>query len=295
MEQEIAKIAERWDAFLIKIENRFQEIVNEAHAALPALLQVEHFDTTAFGVAWQGIKTQLKELISKISDTYQEKVTPALEEIQEREEAAVEDREGSLDEFYARFYPLYEREQSKGRTLEHQLDRELRIAEIRLPAAAAHLLYDEARKALARTFQCTQCQAPLPLRNNFFRSYYQTCDYCQTVNTFEPGTIARNVEHFALHALAEEAAFEEALAYYDMELKYRSQPDGEAPVLSKEELLQCYTAYAEKYLKARIEIIPDYANQYESDLASRIEHVRKWTLGEHGLDFSIPTNEERSR
>lgn len=295
MEQEIARIAERWDAFLIKIESRFREIVTEAHAALPALLQVEHFDTTPFGVAYQGIETQLKELISKISDTWQEKVTPALEEIQEREEAAVEDREGSLDEFYARFYPLYDREQSKGRTLEHQLDRELRIAEIRLPAAAAHLLYDEARKALARTFQCPQCQAPLPLRSNFFRSYYQTCEYCQTVNTFEPGTIARNVEHFALHALAEEAAFEEALTYYDMELKYRSQRDDEPPVLSKAELLQCYTAYAEKYLKARIEIIPDYANQYESDLASRIEHVRKWTLGEHGLDFSIQTNDERSR
>ena len=98
------------------------------------------------------------------------------------------------------------------------------------------------------------------------------------MNTFEPGTIARNVEHFAMHPLAEEVALTEFFAYWDIESKYRSQRDDEPEEVSAEEVLALYKIYVEKYLRARIAIIPDYQQQYEKDLEGKLEHLRKWTL-----------------
>lgn len=118
-------------------------------------------------------------------------------------------------------------------------------------------------------------QGPLSIKQNFFRSYYQTCEYCQTVNTFEPGTIARNVEHFAVHPLAEEKSLAEYFAFWDIERKFNRQRTDEFQTISVQQVLDAYTVYAEKYLKARIEVIPEYEKQYDKDLASKIERIKK--------------------
>ena len=47
-------------------------------------------------------------------------------------------------------------------------------------------------------------------------------------------------------------------AYEELERLFRGQRDDEPKKISGEQVLQVYQAYAEKYLKARIEIIPDY-------------------------------------
>lgn len=114
------------------------------------------------------------------------------------------------------------------------------------------------------------------MKQQFFRSYYQTCEYCQTVNTFEPGAVARNVEHFAMHPLAEEQSLDEYMAYWDIEAQFKSQRDDEPQTIDRETVLEVYTQYAEKYLQARIAIVPEYQEQYEDDLEGKIGHVRRW-------------------
>lgn len=285
---DIVPIQERWVVFLSKIEERFQETLTQAAAILPSLLDYREFDTHPFATAWQGIETQSKELIAKIADTWHEKVSPALEEVKEAEEQLVEDEAGGLDKLYEKFYPLYYAERDKGLALRGKLDKELKAYEVRTFSAAARKLVAKAQEILSKDFLCTQCKAPLPVKASFFRSYYQTCEYCQTVNSFEPGTVARNVEHFAMHPLAEEKALDEYFAYWDIEQQFKSQRDDEPASVTPQALLDVYKIYATKYLQARIEIVPEYRQQYEKDLASKIEHIRKWVLGEHGLNFTGP-------
>lgn len=272
------QILERWDAFLTNIDTRFHEQLSQAGAVLPSLLDLQDFDTSGFATAWQGIESQMKDLIAKVDDTWQDKVSPAFDEIKDREEAAIEEAEGDLEAYHERFYPIMNAAQDKGRNLQHQLDKELHRYQVITFAEAGRKLSTRAREILSGGFSCSQCKAPLPVQQQFFRSYYHNCDYCQTVNTFEPGTIARNVEHFAMHPLAEEVALTEYFAYWDIESKYRSQRDDEPEEVSADEVLALYKIYVEKYLRARIAIIPDYQQQYEKDLEGKLEHLRKWTL-----------------
>jgi hypothetical protein len=273
----------RWDTFLGKIESRFHEMLSQSEALLPNVLEFQDFDPTPMNVAWQGIETQAKELISKIDDTWQEKVSPAFDEVRDAGEAEVEEADGDLSEYYEGFYKVYRKEQDKANLLSDKLERELKNYQVRTFAVAARKLQARASEELGKMFLCSQCKAPLPVRKNFFRSYYETCTYCQTVNTFEPGTIARQVEHFAVHAIAEEKALPEFHAYWDVEDKFKGQRDDEPQIVAGQTVLDAYTVYAEKYLKARIEIIPDLETQYNNDLISKVEHIRKWVLGEHGI------------
>ncbi|HYH15896.1 MAG TPA: hypothetical protein VD794_11775 [Flavisolibacter sp.] len=269
---------QRWDAFLSNILERFHETLQQAEAILPQLLDYQNFDTLPFGNAWTGIRGQVQELIGKIGDTWDEKVSPAFELIKEAGEAEIEAAGNGLDDFYLTFYEHYYKELDKGRDLMHQLDKELKAYEVRTFAHAGRKLQAKAREILSGHFACTQCKAPLPVKHNFFRSYYQACEYCQTVNTFEPGTVARNVENFALHPLAEEQALTEYFAYWDLENKYRSQRQDQPKTITSDEVLRAYTQYAEKYLKACIAIIPDLEVQYEKDLEAKVAHVKKWIL-----------------
>lgn len=239
----------RWDGFLKKIKDRFEEILGKTEAVLPLLFEATDFETTTFHNAWQGIYSQANELIWKIDSTWEDKVEEAFEDA---------GAEFGSNKFI--------QERDKGYQTKFELEQKLKSYEVKIFADAAKKLFEEVKDTLSKDFCCTQCQAKLPVKDNFFRSYYSTCEYCQTVNTFEPGTKARNIEHFAIHALGEEAALEHYLHYE--ELKFQNHVQDSEPY-GKEELTPLYQKYVETYLKKRIEIIPDYKDRYEKDLKAK--------------------------
>ncbi|NMH88829.1 hypothetical protein [Flavivirga algicola] len=240
----------RWNDFLKKIEDRFKEVLEKTEAALPLLFEATDFETITFSNAWQGIYSQASDLIYKINDTWQEKVGEAFE--------------NTGIGFNSN---QYIQERDKGYQVTFELEQRLKSYEVRIFADAAKKLVEKVKNTLSDDFCCTQCQAKLPIKDNFFRSYYSTCEYCQTVNTFEPGIKARNVEHFAIHALGEEAALEHYLQYEL--LKFQNYLE-DREVNSKDQLITQYRKYIEAYLKKRIEIIPDYSDRYEKDLEAKI-------------------------
>ncbi|MBW1295036.1 hypothetical protein [Aquimarina litoralis] len=244
---------QRWDTFLSKIKDRFHEVLSKTEEALPLLFEATDFETTTFLNAWTGIYSQARDLASKIEDTWFEKVEETFLDL---------DLEYDSKKFV--------QERTKGFQLQHELHQELKSYEVRIFADAAKKLVTQVKETLSKDFSCTQCQAKLPVKDNFFRSYYATCDYCQTVNTFEPGTKARNVEHFAINALGEEAALQHHLEYENLKFQnYLADRD----IFSKDELLIPYRKYIEAFLKKRIEIIPDYQERYEKDLTAKMSFV----------------------
>jgi hypothetical protein len=282
----------RWDTFLEKISTRFHELLSQTETLLPNVIELEDFDPTPFSVAWQGIESQAKDLMSKVQHTWQEQLSPMLEQIKEDGEDDAVNVGRSLDDYYIEYDQYYNLDRQKGRDIENQLTRELKNYEVRTFASAARKLQFKASEVLSKNFLCSQCKAPLELKQNFYRSYYLTCTYCQTVNTFEPGTIARNVEHFALHALAEENSLAAYFHYLDLENKFREQNSEDSIEVSSETLLKAYKVYAEQYLKTRIEIIPELKNNYEKDLASKVERIRKLVIEE--FNYAAETNNDEN-
>ncbi len=230
----------RWLSFLDKIDERLRDLLDRSAAALPQLVDLKAFDVVPFLNASMGVHSQSIELIAKIEVTWRGQV-----------EAAFEEADASL----------IAGERQRGTERCWALEEKLRRTEIEMAADAARRLMGEAQRVLGQTFSCSQCRAPLPVRMQFFRSYYLPCEYCQKVNTFEPGMSARMVEAFAVHALAEYAALEPYLKHFVAEQRGAM----------KVERVALYEIYVQSYLRARIQIIPEYEKEYEKDLKAKLD------------------------
>lgn len=250
-------VTDRWTAFLGKIDGRFHELLDGARQSLPDLVDLAGFDLTPFANALTAVRVQCLELIHKIEATWSGQVEAAFEQ------ALGEDGGRSVDA-----------QRARGDQLAHVLELELRRAEVEIAAAAAERVVAEARKVLSREFKCSHCAAPLAVKEQFFRSYYVTCQFCRTVNTFEPGMVARMVEHFAVHALAEQESLEENLAFLEADHRYRCSR-GAASGPARRALVEAHRVFVERYLQARIRWLPDLAECLELDRKAKLEGFLK--------------------
>ncbi|MCK0161179.1 hypothetical protein [Allomuricauda sp. F6463D] len=250
-------VQQRWDGFLDKIEDRFHNTLKKAEEVLPTLLDYQNFETGSFINAWNGISMQAKNLINKIENSWDDKVEQAFENEDDNSE-------GFSKKIGIERDKLYETQE--------RLENELKSYEVRTYANAAKKLVQKAKEELSKDFLCTQCNAKLNVKDNFFRSYYQICEFCTTTNTFEPGSIARMVEHFALNALGEEAALNEYFQYVKIQ-KLRTENNA-----TRKDVLKAYRSYIEKFLNKRIEIIPEYEKRYEKDIEAKLEFIQKTTF-----------------
>jgi len=242
----MAGARERWSAFLEKIEARHDELLQGAAQALPGLVPDAGFDLLPFSNALTAVRTQCIGLWQKIDRTWSDSAEAALE-------ADGADRNT---------------ERARGSVAAARMERALRKAEVEIAAAAAEIVVERARATLTKEFKCTRCGAALKPKQSFFRSHYVPCEFCQSMNTFEPGMIARQVEHFAVHALAERAALEANLRFFDAERAYRDRSAG-AP--TKEKLVELYSAQVDTYLNERVKLLPDLAKDLAADRRAKID------------------------
>jgi hypothetical protein len=245
----------RWTAFLDKIEGRMNELLGGAEQALPDLVDMSDFELTPYANAMTGVRTQCLELIHKIETTWNAQVSATLEQ-------ALGDGPGAGKQV--------DRERERGEALARRLEHALRKAEVQIAAVVAERIVAQARKILSKDFKCSHCGAPLTVRECFFRSYYVNCQWCKTVNTFEPGLVARQVEHFSVHALAEKVALEANLRYLEAEDAYRRSRGAAADAL-KVKLVEIYSNYVDTYLGERIRWLPDLKKDVEKDRRARID------------------------
>jgi hypothetical protein len=227
---------ERWNAFLAKIDAHARELLVQAEEGCAALLDMNDLDPMPMTNAWNAIDLQMKALVRKIDDTYREKVEP-------------------LDDSPA----LAEQGAALSRRIEHDLEE----TGIRVFADAARKIFDQAKANLAREFRCTQCGAALPVSDRFFRSRHVSCAYCKNVNTFLPGAKVQAVEHFCCHHLAQQKTRALWLEWIAAE----QAMDRDGGVGAAERALLAYT---EAYLRARIEIVPEYEKDFEKDKKGRM-------------------------
>jgi len=244
-----APVRARWAAFLQKIEGAYTDLMAEATVGCLAVLEANTLEPTAMSNAWNGIRAEIFALTERIGTTWREKV-----------EAAFESAGAAPAE-------LLEQE-AVGRALGQKLMFELEKTEIELYADAATVILSSASAVLQRSFHCTQCNAQLPVPSKIFRSVHVTCEFCRSVNTFEPGSQVRMIEHFCAHHLSHRAAHG---AWLDLKHTERERRETRGDTIENLRALESATRmYWASYFTARATLVPDLEKDFEKDLQGRM-------------------------
>ena len=255
---EYDNLVKKWDLFLKKINNRFEESTIQAEEAILDNLEVSNFDLTQTLIALSGIKEQLRALSDKIETTFEKTVKPQM--LQYKEEWDILDQAQKGIQL--------------GESIYERIDRFLIILEGKI----AQKFYEHAIEFLNESFNCKQCGGSLEVGKNIFRSHYVSCDYCNTVNTFIPNSKVNEIQGYAIdhiaryNTLAEHGKMLKAQRELS-ELPYADEPE------NKDKLIQLFNnreqaekAYWQKYFKERIKLQPNFEETFEYDVAVKMRY-----------------------
>jgi len=246
----LAQVVARWDKFLQSITARHDEILREAQAGCAQLLIDNDYDTHAFGLAWGAMGMRAQQLTSKISDTWDEKVSPMFDELDL--DAGIEDQQSA-----------------KGYALHERLEVELEAARVNVFADAARAVWRRAVEQAPPHLSCSQCGGPVPVPSTL-SAVNVTCGSCSAVVTYEPGARLRSIEHFCVHPLAEEAAWAQWLARHAAEQALSAARDETLALLKEVERTQI--EYWRAYLTTRAALLPTFAPAFDKDLRGKLQY-----------------------
>lgn len=265
---EFLALVEKWENFLGKIETRFNESLVNAEEAIMGNLDESDYDLTPTLRAWQGIKSSLQDLSSKIETTFEEKVSEQMLEYIER-------------------YDLIDQSQ-KGVRLGEGIWDKIERFEIVLEGKVSVKFYEHAIEHLNEDFHCTQCNAKLEVRKDIFRPHYVSCDYCNTANTFTP-----NDKIVQIRWVSDNIAKYRALAEWDLMEKaenefkeFRSPSEGDdlteyTKVYKKRE--EALRVFWLKYFTERSVLLPEYSETIEHDINVKM----KWFYEERKRELNF--------
>ncbi len=173
--------ADRWQAFLDKIEERLEAIVAEADAGIKGIAAAHPHEILPILNALSGLDHRVRQLLKRIEEVWDGKAGRAFG----GSNRGIEMKEESTLRFNHRW--------QKARTTW--------LADI---ARAAH---QDGLKELEEPVDCSGCGAPIP-RQVTGSTISITCEYCNAVNQVAPPAALRNFFHYGVDHLAEEAALE---------------------------------------------------------------------------------------
>ncbi len=246
----LPEVVARWDKFLASIYERFTTIMAEAQAGCAQLLVDNDYDTSAFSVAWSAMENRAKQLGSKMSDTWDDKVSPMFDELDL--EPGIEDRE-----------------RRKADALDDRMEVELEGMRTRVFADAARAVWQRAVTEAPPSLSCSQCGAPMPVPSTL-ASVNVNCPHCSAVVTYEPGMRLRSIEHFCVHPLAEEASWPQWIARHQADKTLRDTRGETIELLKAYEHAQI--EYWRAYLTLRAQLLPDKAADFDKDLRGKMQY-----------------------
>ena len=286
---------ERWLVFLDKLETKMNEL---CEAAIPELINLfindeDHYKRTYHKVL-SGVKGQLNQIRKKAADAYDDKVNALYDGIK-GQVSVMSPHYNLLLDFRTQCSEIYHRrfDNSYQSWVNKVEDTQQEDYEIQYEAILV------AFKSIKESFTCQQCGGNITIPKIFFIATNITCPHCQTQNTFEPGTQARDLEHLG-RKLAEQRTAPLLLTYQNKvqeerdiyfekrELKLQRFTSKQAETDNKilQEILEAKRQQAIKdalalyeiYLRAMFnqwnKIVPDLATQNEKFYLRQLEDFR---------------------
>ena len=235
----------RWDGFLAKIRERFDELMRESEVGCAQLLTQTNGDVVPVSNAWTGMRMRALGLFSKISDTWSDSVQDKFHDIE-----------------------AYERADAAWARAEHvrdQLEIELERIETKIFCGALRSLLAEAAVEQA-ALRCSQCGAELPM-GVILAMVELNCPHCGALNTVEPGPRARMAVALS-HYLWQEACWDQWLARRKAE---QAVKDARTPTLAQ---FQAWEAaeieFWTKWLEQRGTLMPNTMRDFDKELRGRL-------------------------
>jgi len=189
--KELVAREQRWEVFIDKIVVRMDEF---CQSALPELVQVYQADTDEYkreyGRLLASVKGQMTRLKRKVDNVNDEQLQKLIDKghktypMLSKERDDVSDIADKLSDKLEIFEDKWDKWMSK-------LEKTTVGENNHLEQKYQHILkeYDKIKGA----FQCKQCGSPISIDKIFFTAAYIQCPACQTQNTFEPSTQAKDL------------------------------------------------------------------------------------------------------
>lgn len=273
----------RWSTFLTKLEERMVEM---AEAAIPELQEVFESDKGTYFNLLAGIKGQLNVLEDKVRDVYEEQIESFYDEISD--DLDDDEWEEVLDRFRDKCSEGQEAFEEKVDAWRERLEN---TESVDLEAKYKSILNEY--EQIKDKFCCKQCGSPISIPEMLFITTHVACPACQSQNTFEPSSQARELD-FVGRALAEQRtqplldahqAEEERERELYMQIHELSFEDETPSILAqiaeleqkrKDSIRNAPELY-KKYLKAMfdewIKLVPGLAEQNRKIYESRLKEL----------------------
>lgn len=249
----------RWDAFLMKIKERFEHLMDDAEEGCLILLDVKNLDPLPMSNAWSAIEQQVHALDQKIDETWDDRVEDKMED------AGIDDDK-------------IEKQSKKGEELSTWMEIEKVKREVKIFSKAALKIKNQAFEILKSDFKCSQCGGTLNVPTDVFTSSYVECPYCQNTNTFEPGTEVRMIEVFCADNLAKSSVITEWEKKYKLEEKVSNKRSPKYDLLKEYE--ESLKDYYQKYFEARAQIVPKFESDIDKDVSSKMQYFYQQMIHE---------------
>ncbi|WP_281232577.1 hypothetical protein [Flavobacterium gelatinilyticum] len=195
---ELQESQQRWFTFLEKLEAKMEEL---ATASIPELKQIlqedEDLYKRTFHKVYSGVNGQLNHIREKARETYEEKIIDVYYHYDSKISVlskhhnlisdfrnVCSERHNQFDERYDYWRKQIEKTQERDLEVEYQK------------------ILNEFEN-IKDKFGCKQCGGNITIQKIFLIETYISCPYCQTQNTFEPSTQARNLQNIS-RGLAEQ-------------------------------------------------------------------------------------------
>lgn len=269
---ELNGLETRWFGFIEKLDNRMQEL---ADAAIPELRGMFLNDKGSYYPMLSGLMGQLRGISQKANEVYDTQIEPFCEKSEdkfEEDEKIIEilmnfqeKCTDSLEEFENRVEVWIEKlNATEGRDLE----------------ARYQAIVDEYDQ-IKDKFRCKQCGSSIAITQMYFITTHLDCPSCQTQNTFEPSSRARELDFIGqdlaeertrhlLDAYEAEKALEDTLYLQIHELECQSETTGTLTAINELEqkrknAIRRAPELYKTYLKAKfdewVKLVPELEEQ----------------------------------
>jgi len=256
------KLIKRWESFLENIEQRFDEILEQAEEGTNQLIPNIDYDAISIENAWSGIKGQLYQLQEKSENTWDDKMDDLFGD---RDDVTSEERIHELNKYI---------------DVNHSLEKKYERAYVKAMADAGRKIYTDAQQHINinKIHNCKQCGDKMEVVIYSFVAKNIKCNSCGTVNSYNPDPRIQALEYHTIDALAKELVIDLTIKESDLEHQiHRLEDDrNESGTKDKQkklaqELISTRKERVHKYYTYLETNVPDKASFYARQKEERLK------------------------
>ena len=231
---EFVALCERWDGYLKKLDERYNEVIAQVEAPMQGMIDGLQYDNIVVHNVLMGLENQtVTELSEKVDQGWSK-------------------MQGEMEKLGAP-WEVISSQQKKGELFKNNMVDNFSDYHTNTYTRAANKILENVQKHIdeKKLHRCTQCAGELPIKTYSFMAVNLKCESCGSVNTYQPDDRIRALEYYVINQLAEANA---------KELKKQARYDKNA---GKE--------YYKAYYGYLMENVPDKKEFYERQMNERIK------------------------